>query len=90
MKLTVLNEDLFLRSTGYCSNASYIGKEYEVFATSVCGTIKKKTQYLILIDDGMLLWCPQGKAVKISTDGKENWVFVPKFIEKYKKINGFR
>lgn len=85
MKLTVLNEDKFLSSIAYGSNASYYGNEYEVLAVFTYGTIKKKTQYLILLDNILLTWCPKSKAIKITSDGNENWVFIPKFVRDYKK-----
>lgn len=85
MKLTVLDENLFLSSIAYGSNYSYQNNEYEVYAMFTDGVIKKKTRYLILIDNILLAWCPNSKAIKISTDGKENWMFIPKFVRHYKK-----
>lgn len=58
MKLTVLHEELFLKSIGYCSNLSYFGNEYEVYGIATFGLRKKLRHFLILIDSNFLFWCP--------------------------------
>lgn len=76
MKLTVLDEDLFLQSIAFSSNADYLNNEYEVYAVCSLGSIKKNKHYLILLNDNCLRWCKDSNAVKIIGDMNGNWVFV--------------
>lgn len=78
MKLTIVDEELFLKTHGIGSNGSFQGNEYEVYAYYTYGLFKKKANYLILFG-GSLFWCRLNKSVKVTSDLNENWVFVPKF-----------
>lgn len=80
MKLTVLQEEEFLKSIGYCSNLSYLGNEYEVYGIATFGLRKKLRHFLILIDSNFLCWCPESNYIKVTSDWNKEWVHIPNYV----------